>query len=134
MKKICEQAPLYFYGELDKEQAAAFKAHLTDCPACQREIAFMQQTQAALVSPAAPQAVVESVLRKPQELPFWRRVYKPVLAAALVVCLGVWGFMGRATLQNDMDVNEGWLAYVSEDIDADYYDFLTDFEAFEAEF
>ena len=134
MKNICEQAPLYVYGELNEEQATAFKAHLENCPMCQREIALMQQTQAALISPAAPQAVVESVLRKPKVLPFWRRVYKPVLAAVLVVGLGVWGFMGRATLQNEGNANDGWLAYVSEDIDADYYDFLTDFEAFEAEF
>ena len=134
MKKICEQAALYFYGELASEQAAQFKAHLAGCPACQKELAFLEQTQAALVPPAAPQAVVDKVLRKARPLPFWRRIYKPVLAAALIVGLGVWGFMGRVSLQNSYETNQDWLAYVSEDLDTDYYDFLTDFEAFEKDF
>lgn len=135
MKNICEQAPLYFYGELDEKQAAQFRAHLATCPACKREIAFMTQTQAALVAPAAPTEIVDRVLLKPRPLPFWKRYYKLALAATLLIGLGVWGFVGlenRAPMTDDTEV--GWLAYVSDDLDADYYDFMTDLDAFEAEF
>ena len=62
MKNLCEQAALYFYGELDAQQEAAFRTHLENCPACQRELAFLKQTQAALVAPAAPAQLVEQVL------------------------------------------------------------------------
>ena len=135
MNKLCEQAPLYFYGELDEKQAAQFRAHLANCSACKREIAFMQQTQAALVAPAAPQAVVEAVLRKPQAVSSWRRVYKWALAATLVIGLGVWGFWGVENRQAAVEEEDlGWLAYVSEDLDTEYYNFMTELEAFEEEF
>lgn len=134
MKNVCEQAALYFYGELDEKQTAAFRAHLKDCSNCQRQLAFLEQMQAALVPPAAPEQVVQAVLRKPQAVSFWKRMYKPVLAASLVVCLGVGGFVGRAALQNNATDEPQWLAYVSDELDEEYNYFLTDFEAFEKDF
>ena len=134
MKNICEQAPLYFYGELDQQTAAAFKAHLETCAACRKEIAFLAQTQAALVPPAAPQDLVEKVLQKSNKVPFWQRVYKPVLAGLLVVSFIVCGFIGRASFQNTEEVNNGWLAYVSDELDDEYNNFVLDFESFEKEF
>lgn len=134
MKNMCEQAALYFYGEMDANQRAAFKAHLDTCPACRKELAFLEQTQAALVPPAAPEQVVEAVLRKPEPISFWRRFSKPVLAASLIVCLCVGGFVGRAVLQNNTEDTPGWLAYVSDELDTDYDSFLMDFEAFEEDF
>lgn len=134
MKKTCELAPLYFYGELEQQQAKQFRAHLQECAVCQREIAFLHQIQAALLPPAAPVGLVEKVLQQRKALPFWQRIYKPVLATVLIVGLGVWAFMGQEHVQNTADTGENWLAYVSEDIDADYDNFLADFEVFEAEF
>lgn len=49
------------------------------------------------------------------------------------MCLAVWGFMGRANVENTTD-SEDWLAYVSEDLDEEYQNFLIDFELFEEEF
>lgn len=134
MKNACEQAALYFYGELDSAQAAAFEAHLAGCAACRRELQFLQQTQEALVPPAAPQSVVEKVLQRPTAVPFWRRMYKPVLAAALLVGLGLWGVWDRAALGTAAEETPGWLAYVSEELDEEYNTFVTEFEAFENEF
>lgn len=134
MKKLCEQAALYFYGELDPAQAAQFKAHLPSCPACQKELAFLEKMQAALVPPAAPQAVVERVLQRPQVVSFWRRWYKPVLTGALLLSLAVGGFIGRISWQNSSEYTPQWLAYVSDDLDEEYNNFLTDFETFENEF
>ncbi len=133
MKNLCEQAALYFYGELDGAQTAAFKAHLANCPACKRELDFLKQTQAALVPPAAPANLVEKVLRKAKPLPWWQRVYKPAFAAALMCGLGLGVFFGlqhHATVETDND----WVAYISTDADEEYNNFVTDFEAFEADF
>ena len=133
MKNICEQAALYFYGELDEKQAAAFREHLDGCAACKRELDFIKQTQEALVPPAAPAAVVERVLRKAKPLPWWQRVYKPAFAAVLMCGLGLGVFFGlqhHAPVETDND----WMAYVSQDLDEDYQSFLSDFEAFEADF
>ena len=135
MKNICEQAPLYFYGELEEKQAADFRAHLDTCKMCQREIAFLKQTQAALVPPAAPVAIVEKVLRKAKPLPWWKRVCKPALAAGLICGLCVWSFLGApSSVQNSSDDNIDWIAYVSAEDDEEYNNFITDFAAFEEEF
>ena len=132
MNKICEQAALYFYGELDARQQAAFKEHLPGCAACQKELVFLEQTQAALLPPAAPAGLVEKVLRQAQPLPWWKRMYKPVLAAVLMCALGLGVFLGGHVdkpLDSDMD----WLSYVSAEDDTEYNDFVADFEVFEAE-
>lgn len=134
MKNICEQAALYFYDELEPAQRAAFQTHLKECNACQKELAFMQQVQAALVPPAAPQAVVEQVLRKPQRVSFWRAWCKPAFIAVLLMGLAVGGYFGRGMLQNTSQDTQEWLAYVSDDIDEEYYNFVSEFEAFENEF
>ena len=132
MKNICEQVALYFYGELAEAQALAFKEHLANCSTCQREMAFLKQMQAALVPPAAPAALVDKVLRKAKPLPWWRRVYKPAVVAVLMCGVGLGVFFGGYFNKTDADTD--WLAYVSTDIDAEYNDFVVDFEAFETDF
>ena len=132
MKKVCEQVALYFYGEMSAPQAAQFKKHLNSCAACQREMAFLQATQAALVPPAAPQAVVERVLQR-HKVPFWKRLYKPALGGALVLLLGVYGFF-RLPLHHTEQTTQDWIAYVSVESDEQYQSFVTDFEAFETDF
>lgn len=132
MKNVCEQAALYFYGELDEKQAAAFRAHVDSCTVCQRELAFLKQTQAALVPPAAPSDLVDKVLLKAKPLPWWRRVYRPALAAVLMCGVGLGVFFGLHQDQTQTDTD--WLAYVSEQADEEYQNFVADFEAFEADF
>ncbi|MBR3632442.1 MAG: zf-HC2 domain-containing protein [Elusimicrobiaceae bacterium] len=132
MKNICEQAALYFYGEMDAQQAAQFKQHLANCEACRREIAFLQATQEALFPPAAPQAIVERVLQG-KKIPFWKRVYKLALGGALVLILGVYGFFHLPLNQTEQN-NTDWIAYVSVEADTQYQSFVTDFEAFENDF
>ena len=78
MNKECENLALYFYGEMEPQQAAAFKQHLQHCKHCQQEISFMQQMQAALVPPAAPQALTERVLVQARPAPHAPRPGRPV--------------------------------------------------------
>ena len=135
MKNICEQAPLYFYGELDEKQAAQFREHLDGCAACKRELAFLEKMQTALVPSAAPSAVVEQVLRKAKPLPWWRRVYRPALAAVLLCAICVWSFLGApTTVQKTSDENSDWMSYISNEYDEEYNQFAADFAAFEEEF
>ena len=135
MKNVCEQAPLYFYGELDEQQAAQFREHLNSCAACKKELDFLQQMQAALVPPAAPAAAVEQVLRKVKPLPWWRRVYRPALAAVLLCGIGVWSFLGApSSVRKTADDSFDWTAYISTEADEEYNQFVADFAAFEEEF
>lgn len=134
MTKSCENLALYFYGELDEPAAAQFKQHLAGCARCQRELLFLQHTQQALVPPAAPQAVVEKVLapaKKP--LPSWWRAWRVAAAGVLVVGLGIYYFAAgpRPALS---DESAELVAYISADADADYQQFVSDFEVFEQQF
>jgi len=133
MKNMCEQVPLYFYGELEEKQAANFRIHVVNCPACRKELAFLEQMQAALVPPAAPMEVVEKVLQQAKPLPWWRQFYKPV--TALLVCgLCVWSFLGGPTAQNAEEDDIDLVAYISAEADTQYNQFLADFTAFEEDF
>lgn len=134
MNKECENLALYFYGEMEPQQAAAFKQHLQHCAHCQQEMAFMQQMQAALLPPAAPQALTERVLVQARPVRRWSWVFKPALA--LVLLLGIGGFfwrMGPAVSALD-DTGDGFLAYISAEADEEYNSFVSDFEAFEEQF
>ena len=133
MKKICEQAALYFYNELDTQQRATFAAHLPDCPACQKQLAFLAQMQEALVPPAAPQAVVDRVLQT-RPVPIWKRVWKPVLTAVCLIWIGVYTVPGLLHAPTGQTDDTTWLAYLSDEADEDYQNFVLDFESFEAEF
>lgn len=134
MNKECENLALYVYGEMQPQQAAAFKEHLQHCPACRREMAFMQQMQAALVPPAAPQALTEKVLAQARPAHRWVWLLKPALALVLLFGLGgLFWHMGPGT-QPMNDFNDDFMAYISAEADEEYNDFVLDFEAFEEEF
>ena len=135
MKNECENMTLYFYGELEPQQAAAFQEHLAHCPHCQREMAFLQQTQQALVPPAAPEQVVQGALAPALAgKGWWRRVFKPALATALVLGAGVFLFISGPFGSRFDDDGQEWMAYISAEADEEYNSFVADFEAFEAKF
>ena len=134
MTKPCENVALYFYGELDEPAAAQFKRHLAGCARCQKALLFLQHAQQALVPPAAPQAVVEKVLAPAKKtLPGWRRVWRAVLAGVLVLGLGIYYFAAgpHPALADD---GAELVAYISAEADADYQQFVSDFEVFEQQF
>lgn len=135
MKNECENLTLYFYGELEPERAAAFKAHLPHCPRCQSELLFLRRTQEALVPPAAPQTVVQGVLApaKAQGGYLWQ-VLKPALATVLVLGLGIYFFVSGPRLHSFIDDGKDFVAYISAEADEEYNTFAREFEAFENEF
>lgn len=103
----------YAVDALDPEERAAFEAHLAECPACQEEVAGMQEAAALLGATAAvspPAALRERVMAdittvRPLPPPTGRgsayprrRRFRPALlaaAAAVVIGLGV----GAAVVQ-----------------------------------
>ncbi len=134
MTQACENVALYFYGELEEPAATQFKEHLAGCAHCQKELLFLQHTQQALVPPAAPQAVVEKVLAPVKKtLPGWWRAWRVAVAGVLVVGLGLYYFAAgpRPALS---DEGAELVAYISAEADADYQQFVSDFESFEQQF
>lgn len=134
MNKECENLALYFYGEMEPQQAAAFKQHLLHCKDCQREMAFLQQMQAALVLPAAPQQLAEQVLAQARPARRWTWLFAPALA--LVLLLGVGGLFWRMGPSASAFSDDGvsFMASISAEADEEYNSFVSDFEAFEEEF
>lgn len=137
MTRECENVTLYFYGELEQAQTDAFKAHLKQCPRCRQELELLAQTQEALIPPAAPQSVVERVLAPAQAKPiigYLRRILRPALTAVLLIGVGVYMFVAGPKPEQWLDDGRELVAYISEEADAEYNQFVTDFEAFENEF
>ncbi len=135
MTKLCENLALYFYGELDEPAAAQFKRHLAGCAHCQKELLFLQHTQQALVPPTAPQAVVEKVLAPAKKaLPGWWRAWRAAVAGVLVLGLGVYYFAAGPRGAALPDDAAELVAYISAEADADYQQFVSDFEVFEQQF
>jgi anti-sigma-K factor RskA len=50
MNDLHELSGLYALDALDEDERVAFEAHLTDCPACQREVAEFRDTMAVVAS------------------------------------------------------------------------------------
>ncbi len=137
MTRECENVTLYFYGELDQTQSAVFKAHLTRCPRCRRELELLAKTQEALFPPAAPQSVVERALlpaQAAQNTGYLWSVLRPALAAVLLVGAGVYVFISGPKPEQWADDGRELVAYISEEADAEYNRFAADFEAFEDAF
>lgn len=85
-------APLYFTGELDAAQTAAFSEHVRNCPSCRQDLAeqaaFDERLRSAILAEPVDEAAVDQRIRHiihaaPQPWHHW----KPVIAgiAALLV-------------------------------------------------
>ena len=135
MKKECMKVALYFYNEMTTAERTAFEAHLSQCPQCQKELLFLKKTQEALVPAAAPQDLVEKVLQKTKPVPFWHKMFKPALAFATISAVGVcWFVNGSHPSYQTTNYTVDWVACISMKTDAQYNDFIEDFEVFESEF
>lgn len=132
----CEQILLYAQGELAGEEKTRFERHLDECPRCRKELAFLNRVSVALVPPAAPQSAVEHIFAKTtRKKSFFAGFnWKPALAGAAMLGLGIFIFL--ADLQPDktaFDAREV-IAYMSENLDAEYLSFADDLAALESEF
>lgn len=137
MSKECEKAALYFYGEMTRQEAVAFKAHAAACPRCREELDFLERMQEALVPPAAPAKAVENVLAQavPAHIPARRwRWLKPVFASLLLAVAGVWYLASGPDATSAEESGQNWLAYVSAESDLEYTDFAAELEEFENQF
>ena len=132
--KLCENLMLYAQGELEGAEKARFEEHLEKCPSCQKELAFLTQMDEALSAPAAPAGVVEELFSKTTRKKSFLAGWKPVFASTAL--LGVALFLTFIGLQPDkaaFDASEV-IAYMSENLDAEYQSFAEDLAAFEEEF
>lgn len=127
----CEQVILYANGELEGTEKTAFETHLKTCAACQQELKFLEATQNALTAKAAPEKVIDSLFAKTSRKKKWFAGWKPVIAG--ICAVGLIGIMvfprpDRDTLDREV------IAYMSENLDADYQTFESDLDLFEMYF
>jgi len=128
----CENIFLYVNGELDASESAAFKEHLQKCPACRRQLQFLEQADAALAAKAAPEEVVNRLFAKTTRRKHFLTGWKPVLAGVLAA--SVLGFLFLPSSDNDAAIRSEVLAYMQYNLDEDYQNFASDLALFESEF
>lgn len=134
--KGCEAILLYAQGELSGIDKAQFEEHLASCPACQKELRFLKRMDEALLPPAAPQSVVDGIFTKTtrKKTFFAGLSWKPALAATAMLGLGMFIFwVGLQPDKAAFDAREV-IAYMSENLDAEYLSFAEDLSAWEADF
>ncbi len=127
----CEQVILYANGELDETERTAFETHLKDCVQCQRELQFLRKAEEALAVQAVPEKVVDSLFAKTTRKKKWFSGWKPIVAG--ICAVGLIGIM--VVPRSDKDtLHAEVVAYMSEDLDADYQSFESDLIMFEQQF
>lgn len=127
----CEQVILYANGELEGTEKTAFEAHLKTCEACQQELKFLEATQNALTAKAAPEKVINSLFAKTSRKKKWFAGWKPVVAG--ICAVGLIGIMVFPRPDKDA-LDREMIAYMSENLDADYQTFESDLDLFEMYF
>lgn len=128
----CKDLLLYAQGELDNTAQRDFEEHLKTCARCQAELAFVRRTGQALIPPSAPAVLVDKLFAKTTRKQSFFARYKTLwvgFAAAAIVGLLL---MPRPDKINM--INAEVLAYLSENLDADYQTFASDLAEFENEF
>ena len=111
-----------------------FEAHLEKCPSCQKELAFIRRIDQSLSAPAAPASVVEELFAKTTRKKSFLAGWRPVFASTALLGVALFvTFMGLQPDKAAFDANEV-IAYMSENLDAEYQSFAEDLAAFEEEF
>lgn len=132
--KPCENAMLYFYGELTEADRAAFQAHLPACAACQAELHMLAQTRQALEAPAAPRAVVDALFAKTTRKKSWFFSWKTAFASAALAAVGAVMVLNAALPGPTVYDRQEVLAYLSEHLDEDYMTFAAELDELEEDF
>ena len=125
----CKQILLYQSGDLNPQEAEAFKKHLATCKACQARLALAQATEQSLTAPAAPAALIEKVLQKTTRRPSLFKRFRMVLAGsmtmvALAVGVGMYMHQQPAT-------HAEFVAYMNQSNQTEYVTFAQDLDLLE---
>jgi anti-sigma factor RsiW len=95
---IAELTPLHITGELDGPRAAAFTAHLEDCPSCAREIRHQAELDArlrqAMFADEVSTSAVDSRVRQHISAERRTKTTRRILAAAGVAAMLLIGAFG----------------------------------------
>jgi hypothetical protein len=88
-----ERLPDLLHGVLRAEQAAAVRAHVSECADCRAELAMLESVRGALAAPRVDTARIVPKLPTYQRPSLWVRATRsPQLRAAAAVVLLVGGF------------------------------------------
>ena len=115
---IHELTAAYALNALEERDEAAYEAHLGRCPACQRELASLQETATSLAyaveGPAPAAALRHRILSQARSeranvAPLRRRWLLPAaasvaaVAASVAIGLGIWAASLSSSLQEERD-------------------------------
>lgn len=132
--KECNNLLLYVSGELPQEKKTAFAAHLATCEMCRKQLAFLEKTQSALEAPAAPAQVVEDLFAKTsRKRSVWSH-WKEIVATGVLAGACMWGFIVGFPFEKTAFDKAEVIAYMTENMDEDYFSFASDLDLMEEEF
>jgi anti-sigma factor RsiW len=97
----CDQLDAYLCGWLSPHEAADFKTHLADCPACREECAVQQRIDRVMAEEATraepvPAVVADRIERGIRAARRRRQIgwASALTAAGILLALGLWGAPG----------------------------------------
>lgn len=103
---ICNKLPLYLYNEMDIEEKKEFEEHIAQCSNCQESIKAFKTLQEEKSLLNAPDAVIESILKKTTRK---RHIMPWVFAAAACLFIGIGFFsINRQSDLNNMFVYDNY--------------------------
>jgi hypothetical protein len=89
--QICEQLPLFLYGDLSPDNAQAVEHHLADCASCREAFANLQSVRDALNATPTPEVIVQpsqillASAERPRQSAWVRRCAGTAVAASLLL-------------------------------------------------
>ena len=112
-----EKLVRYLDGQLDASERSELERHLKKCYGCQKELEALKATLILTSADAPPRFTgIEWQTSAPRRVRWWRWVWAPAAAAALIL-LAIFG--GDAVLKREVEANEGWVVVEDDSLSAD---------------
>lgn len=107
----------YLDGQLDTSERSELERHLEACYGCQRELEALRAVLNLTRADVTPRfAGVKWKVPAPRHFPWWRWVWIPAAAAALILMVI---FGGDALLKHEVKAQEEWVVVEDDSLSAD---------------
>ena len=112
-----EKLVAYLDGQLDASERSELEEHLEVCYGCRKELETIKAALALTRADAPPRfAGIEWQTSVPRRVPWWRWVWVPVAAAAVLLAII---FGGDAVLKRPVAPQGGWVVVEGDSLSAD---------------
>ncbi|TKJ43944.1 hypothetical protein CEE36_02165 [candidate division TA06 bacterium B3_TA06] len=107
----------YLDGQLNASERSELEEHLEKCYGCRKELETIKAALALTSADAPPRFTgIEWQTSAPRRVPWWRWVWVPVAAAAVLLAII---FGGDAVLKRPVAPQEGWVVVEGDSLSAD---------------